>query len=227
MKISCFWHGIYLFRNAITLGFSMVRVGCALANVRMPMVTVFGSSRVDPNSELYKKVFNFTGELAKHKISVLTGGGPGIMDAANCGAYQERDHHDSMLNTLGIGVNGVDQSFNSKCANVISVDTFFLRKWMLVRYSLAIVVFPGGLGTLDELFDVLNYMKHKRIPPIPLILYDVKYWQPIFDWLKNSSLAEGYIDPEYLDFFELTDDLQEASMRIIDLCERYRTHTQG
>jgi hypothetical protein len=224
MKISCFGHGIYLFFNALKLGVSMVRVGCGLAKVRMPMVTVFGSSRIKPESDEYKQAFALSAALAKHEISVITGGGPGIMDAANCGAYSQHNSNDKLLNTLGIAVTGVDASFKSRCSKVLRVDTFFLRKWMLIRYSLGIVIFPGGVGTLDELFEVLNYMKHGRIPAIPLILIGVDYWQPLIDWMKHRLLQEGYINAEYLGFFRLTDSIDEACNAIITVCDQYKMH---
>ena len=226
MKISCMKHGMYLFFNAIKLGYSMARIACGLSKVRMPIVTVFGSSRPAPESDLYKKAFNLGEQLAEHGISVITGGGPGVMDAANCGAFSGRNQQDSMLNTMGIAVNGVDASFKSRCSEVLWVDTFFVRKWMLVRYSLGIVVFPGGLGTFDELFDVLNYMKHKRIPLIPLILIGVDYWQPLVDWMKNMALQEGYINPEYLNFFQVTDSVDEACNKLIHVCDQYKAHVK-
>lgn len=226
MKISCIKHGLYLFYNGIKLGWAMARLACGLSKVRMPMVSVFGSSRVKPDSEAYKKAFDLGSTLAEHEISVITGGGPGIMDAANCGAFSGRNQQDDMLNTMGIAVKGVDASFKSHCSEVMWVDTFFIRKWMLVRYSLGIVVFPGGLGTFDELFDVLNYMKHKRIPAIPVILIGVDYWQPLVDWMKNRVLAEGYINVEYLKFFQVTDSIEEAAGIIVNICDQYKAHVK-
>lgn len=224
MKISCVRHGAYLFFNAIKLGVAMVRVACGLAKVRMPMVTVFGSARVGPESVLYKQSYALGKMLAEHGVSVITGGGPGVMDAATCGAYAGKDPQEKMLNTLGIAVTGVDASFVSRCSNVVWVDNFFIRKWMLVRYSLGIVVFPGGFGTLDELSDVLNYMKHKRIPLIPMIFIGVDYWQPLIDWMNMSALKEGYIKSEYLNFFKVTDSIDEACKIIIDVCDQYKAH---
>jgi uncharacterized protein (TIGR00730 family) len=204
----------------------MARLACGLSKVRMPMVSVFGSSRVNPESEEYKRAYALGATLAQHEISVITGGGPGIMDAANCGAFSGRNQQDDMLNTMGIAVTGVDASFKSHCSEVMWVDTFFVRKWMLVRYSLGIVVFPGGLGTFDELFDVLNYMKHKRIPAIPVILIGIDYWQPLVDWMKSRALAEGYINAEYLKFFQLTDSIEEASSIIVNICDQYKAHVK-
>lgn len=227
MKISCVRQGLYLFFNGIKLGWAMARLVCGLAKVRMPMVSVFGSSRVQPESDAYKQAFALGAMLARHEISVITGGGPGIMDAANCGAFSERVQGDDMLNTMGIAVTGVDTSFKSRCSEVMWVDTFFLRKWMLVRYSLGIVVFPGGLGTFDELFDVLNYMKHKRIPAIPVILIGIDYWQPLVEWLKGRVLAQGYINAEYLNFFQVTDSIEQACSILVNICDQYKAHIKG
>lgn len=225
MYISCIKHGVYLFFSAIRLGITMVRVSCGLAKMRMPLVTVFGSAKAAPDSDWYTQAFALSKRLAEHAISVLTGGGPGIMHAANCGALAGKDPQDNMLNTLGIGVFDVDASFESRCNKVLWVDNFFIRKWMLVRYSLGIVVFPGGLGTLDELSDVLNYLKHKRIPPIPVILVGVAYWQPLIDWMHNAA-QHGYMPQEYQQFFKVTDNIDQAYASLAGVCDNYKAHVK-
>jgi uncharacterized protein (TIGR00730 family) len=208
------------------MGVSMARVVCGLAKVRMPIVTIFGSANTAQNTPYYEQAYALSNALAAQKISVITGGGPGIMQAANCGAYAARTEKDDKLNTLGIGVIGVDDRSKSSCNTMLWVDNFFIRKWMLVRYSLGVVVFPGGFGTLDEFSDILNYMKHKRIPPIPLILIGSAFWQPLVDWMKNTLLKEGYIYAEYLSFFRVVDSVDQAAAILIEVCNQYKAHVQ-
>lgn len=204
----------------------MMRGACMLSKVRMPIVTVLGGSKVHEDNPYYKQAFELSKRLSQEGISSITGGGPGIMYAANCGAKAGNVSEDKTLNTLGIAVSRVDEDFENQCSPLFWVDYFFIRKWLLVRYSLGIVVFPGGIGTVDELFDVLNYKKHKRVPPIPLILVGAEYWQPLIDWLKNKALAQGYIEEYYLDFLTVVDSAEQAYMPIKKVCDQYRQHIQ-
>ncbi len=224
MKISCFRHGGYLFMSAIKLGFQMMRGACMLSKIRMPIVTILGGSKAKEGSEHYNQAFALSKRFAQSGISSITGGGPGIMYAANCGAKAGKDKDDKVGNTLGIAVSRVDDDFENQCSPLFWVDYFFIRKWLLVRYSLGIVVFPGGFGTVDELFDVLNYKKHKRVPAIPLILVGKEYWQPIVDWIKNQALAQGYVEEYYLDFFKVVDSIDEAYEPIKQVCDQYKEH---
>ncbi|MEX0849272.1 MAG: LOG family protein [Candidatus Dependentiae bacterium] len=223
MKISCVKHGSYLFFNAIKLGFQMMRGACMLAKVRMPIITIFGGQQAKENSVYYKQAYELSKRLAEHSISTVTGGGPGIMFAASCGS-KDGKQNDDKLNTLGIAVHGVDDDFENKCSPVFWVNYFFIRKWLMVRYSLGIVVFPGGVGTVDELFDVLNYMKHKRVPPIPLVLVGIDYWQPLIDWMEHKAIAQGYMKKYYLDFFILVDTADEAFAIVHRVCDQYKDH---
>ncbi len=224
MKISCFRHGLYLFFSAIKLGFQMMRGACKLSKVRMPIVTIFGGREASGDSPYYKQAYDLSKRYAQDHISVISGGGPGIMEAANCGAKDGKPIGEKKLNTLGIAVRGVDDQFKNRCSPLIWVNYFFIRKWLMIRYSLGIVVFPGGIGTADELFEVLNFKKHKRIPPIPLILIGTNYWQPLVMWMKEKAVKEGYAPSSYLDFFMVTDSLDEAFNQVKKVCDQYREH---
>jgi uncharacterized protein (TIGR00730 family) len=226
LKISSFWHSQYLFYNGIKLGFQMMRGARILAKVRMPMVTFFGGREIAQEHPIAQQAYDLAKQLAQQDISVITGGGPGIMHAANCGARAGKIAGNNELNTFGIGVHGIDASFKNECAQMFWVNNFFIRKWLLIRYSLGIVVFPGGFSTLDELFDVLNYMKSNRIPKLPLILIGVDYWQPMIEWFKQAGIASGCITPQELRFFMVTDSLDEAKEVIMQICAQYRLHAK-
>ena len=101
---------------------------------------------------------------------------------------------------------------------------FFLRKWLLIRYSLAFVVFPGGVGTVDELFELLNFMKHDKVPKLPVILIGTNYWQPIIDWLHTRAFKHGFVKQYQLDLITVTDDLDEAFEIVRQTCEAYKKY---
>jgi uncharacterized protein (TIGR00730 family) len=224
VKISSFWHSQYLFYNGIKLGFQMMRGALMLAKVRMPMVTFFGGREISSDHPFAQQAFELARRLAEQDVSVITGGGPGIMHAANCGAKAGNVASKSGLNTLGVGVRGINEQFNNECAQLFWVNNFFIRKWLLIRYSLGIVVFPGGLSTLDELFDVLNFMKSNRMPKLPLILIGVSYWQPMVEWFKQAGLKHGFMTEQELRFFIITDSLDEAFELLMQMCTQYRLH---
>ncbi len=226
MKITCFKHGFFLFFSAIKLGFQLMRGACMLAKVQMPIVTVFGGREATEDNPYYKQAYDLSSRFVHDGMSVLTGGGPGIMYAANCGARSAIPKKQKKLQTLGIAVKGVDEAFENKCSPLLWVHYFFIRKWLLIRYALAFVVFPGGLGTADELFDVLNYMKHKRIPPLPVILIGSDYWAPIVDWMKDKALKEGFIKEQYMHFFIVTDSIDEAFSLVKKVSDQYKMHVK-
>ncbi len=224
MRMSCISHGLYLFGSAIKLGFQMGAGACKLSKVRMPIVTVFGGREAPQNSFYYQQAYDLSKRFAQDRISVISGGGPGIMEAANCGAKDGKPTGQKKLNTLGIAVKGVDDRYKNICSSLIWVNSFFIRKWLMIRYSVGIVVFPGGIGTADELFDVFNLKKHKRIPAIPLILIGTDYWQPLVTWMKDTIIKEGYASSSYLDFFVVTDSIDEAFNEVKKVCDQYREH---
>lgn len=221
LKNSCLWQSLYLFCSAIKLGLQMMRGACTLGKVRMPIITVFGGREAKEDSMYYTQAYEFAKRCAQNRISVITGGGPGIMYAANCGAHDGKSADEKKLQTIGIAVKGIDEAFDNKCAPLIWVNYFFIRKWLLVRYSIGIVVFPGGIGTMDELFEVLNVMKHQRVPAIPVILIGTDYWQPILTWMQDKALKHGYIKEAYLHLFIVTDSIDEAFGHIKKVCSQY------
>src|SRR5579885_1758756 len=180
-----------------------------MSRLKAPMVTILGGSRAKKDDKAYTMAQQLAHLLMQQGFAVLTGGGPGIMEAANCGARGK---------TLGISVENIDADYRNPCNHLkmINVSQFFIRKWLLLRYSVGIVVFPGGIGTADELFELLNYLKHKQIKQIPVILIDKEYWQPLVTWLQDRALRDGLIKPEYMTFFVAVDDVQEALQLVVD-----------
>ncbi len=182
-----------------------------IAQLQRPIVTVFGGKHASKDSPYYSLAYEFAALLAQHQFSVITGGGPGIMESALCGIKQHVKHKNRLL---GIGVKGVDVAFESRCAaETIFLSDFAARKWFLIRYSIAFVAFPGGIGTLDECAEVLNLIKTNRILPIPVILIGSTYWHPIITWI-HAAIEQGFIDKEAVQSLVVTDDLLDAIKHI-------------
>lgn len=170
----------------------------------------FGSSRLEADSPPYQLARETARQLALAGWSILTGGGPGIMEAANRGASEGE--------AVSVGLNielPVAQPLNRYVNRALHFRYFFVRKTMLVRYSSAFVFLPGGLGTLDELFEALTLIQTGKIKNFPVVLMDVGYWQGMLAWLRETSVARGVLDVADLDALCLTDDPAEAAERIV------------
>lgn len=181
-----------------------------------PAVTVFGSARTKPSDKYYKASVAFAKQLAMHKIPVITGGGPGIMEAANRGAAQGKG------TSVGLNIELPHEQDGNRFANVpINFHYFFSRKVCFVKYSVAFVFMPGGFGTLDELFEVLTLVQTERIPKFPLILFGKKHWAGLLKWMK-AELRDGnrFIGPHDLGLLTVTDDVEEAVEIIRDYLQR-------
>ena len=181
-----------------------------------PGVTVFGSARMLPADPHYQSAVELAKGLAKHKLAVITGGGPGIMEAANKGASQGRGK------SVGLNIELPHEQKGNRYANIpIHFHYFFSRKVCFVKYSVAFVFMPGGFGTLDEFFEVLTLVQTRRIPEFPLILFGREYWRGLIRWMKERMLDKSaFISPGDLDLFKVTDDPQEAIDIILDYVRR-------
>ena len=172
-----------------------------------PCVSIFGSARTQPDHAYYKLATDVAAAVAKAGYGIITGGGPGIMEAANKGAQQ--------ANGPSVGFNialPFEQSSNpyiDKDKN-LSFEYFFIRKVMFVKYAQAFVVLPGGFGTLDELFESLTLIQTKKISRIPIILVGTEFWKGLIDWVKISLIEEKLISPEDLDLFSVVDTQEEV-----------------
>jgi len=170
-----------------------------------PCVTVFGSARFGPGHEHYETGRTIGGALARAGFTVMTGGGPGIMEAANRGAREAGGR--------SIGCNIVlpeEQEPNPYLDQWLTFRYFFVRKVMLVKYSYAFIALPGGFGTLDEIFETATLVQTRKIQHFPLVFFCSEYWQPLFDFLRKRPLACGAITAEDLDLFLVTDSVDEA-----------------
>jgi uncharacterized protein (TIGR00730 family) len=177
-----------------------------------PGVTIFGSARMLPSNPCYQAAVDLAHGLAKHNLAIITGGGPGIMEAANKGASAAKGK------SVGLNIELPHEQKGNRFANIpINFHYFFSRKVCFVKYSIAFVFMPGGFGTLDELFEVLTLVQTRRIPEFPLILFGKDHWSGLLRWVK-SRLQEktAFISPGDLDLIKLTDDPQEAIEIILD-----------
>jgi uncharacterized protein (TIGR00730 family) len=180
-----------------------------------PGVTVFGSARMLPSNPYYKATVRLTRALAGHNMAVITGGGPGIMEAANKGAAQVKGK------SVGLNIQLPHEQQGNPYANIpMHFHYFFARKVCFVKYSIAFVFMPGGFGTLDEFFEVLTLVQTGRIPEFPLILFGRDYWKGLIQWMKKTLAGGKFISPGDLDLFTLTDDPEEAMDIILDYKRR-------
>jgi uncharacterized protein (TIGR00730 family) len=171
-----------------------------------PAVTVFGSARAKPTDPYYKAGEALGAALANRGFAVITGGGPGIMEAVNKGCHE--------AGGLSVGCNielPHEQSLNKYVDLGVEFRYFFVRKNMFVKYARGFVIFPGGLGTMDELFESLTLAQTGKIEHFPIVLFGTTYWSGLIDWLKKVVLAAGAIGPDDLKLLSFTDDPEEAA----------------
>ena len=170
-----------------------------------PAVTIFGSARSHPNSSNYKTTEKVARLLAENGFNVISGGGPGVMEAANKGAAAGGGK------SVGLHIHLPDEQKPNKYANVqVDFKYFFVRKVMFIKYAVAYIIMPGGFGTLDELFEALTLIQTKRIKPFPVILINSDYWKGLSDWIKETLIKEKHISKSDLDLLRLVDTPEEA-----------------
>lgn len=186
---------------------TMARVG--------PAVTIFGSARTKPSHPDYKRAVTIARELGRHKLAVITGGGPGIMEAANKGAAEAK------ANSVGLNIELPQEQQGNRFANVpIHFHYFFSRKVCFVKYSLAFVFLPGGYGTLDEFMEVITLVQTERIPRCPLVLVGRRYWNGLLEWMQKTLEGGAFISPGDLDLVTVTDEPAEVVEVILDHLRR-------
>lgn len=176
-----------------------------------PGVSVFGSSRVNPGSQTYDMAENIARLLVENGFSVLTGGGPGVMEAANKGAAEAGGK------SVGLNIQLPYEQKPNPYANIrLNFKYFFIRKVMFVKYAVAFVCLPGGFGTLDEFFEALTLIQTNRIRPFPVILVDSSYWKGLVGWLDKRMCVDCMITPEDLKVFKVVDTAEE----VVDVVKR-------
>ncbi|MHB8148763.1 MAG: LOG family protein [Desulfobulbia bacterium] len=176
-----------------------------LASIGRPAVSIFGSARTSPEGRYYKLAEKIAHDLAMAGYGIITGGGPGIMAAANKGA--------AIAEGLSIGLNinlPFEQEPNPFTNVPLSFKYFFVRKVMFIKYSMAFIGMPGGFGTMDELFESLTLIQTRRVKRFPVILVGSDFWGGLVDWIKERLLAENYINEDDLLYFQVMDDPEEV-----------------
>ena len=202
-------HRVLRIQDEIQLGFS------ALAHVGKA-VSVFGSARTPEDHPEYALARHVAGRLGAHGFSIITGGGPGAMEAANRGA------RDVGVPSIGLGIElPFEQSLNPFVDLPLEFHYFFVRKVMFVRYASGFVVFPGGFGTMDELFEAATLVQTQKIRHFPIILVGTRYWRGLTDWLRDTMAADAKISAGDLGLLHLTDDPEEI-ITIIEAAEHRR-----
>ncbi len=170
-----------------------------------PCVTFFGSARFHPNNYYYKEAEKLAYLLGQKGYSIITGGSKGIMEAANKGAFRAKN-----AESIGLNINlPREQSRNEYTTKHLTFDHFFVRKVMLIKYSLAYIIFPGGFGTLDELFEALTLTQTGKMTKITIILYGKEYWGKLFDFIQTTMVEQHTIAMEDVELIQMSDDLAE------------------
>ncbi|MCX5918584.1 MAG: TIGR00730 family Rossman fold protein [Deltaproteobacteria bacterium] len=170
-----------------------------------PAVTIYGSARIKPGDDLYEQTSVIARRLGELGFSIITGGGPGVMEAANRGARE------AGVTSVGLNIQlPEEQTPNPYVTRSITFNHFFIRKVMLVKYAIAFIIMPGGLGTLDELTEVLTLMQTHKIKPFPVILFNSPFWEGFLAWVRTTVLAKGFISEEEFNHLRVSDHPEEV-----------------
>ncbi len=183
-----------------------------------PCVSIFGSARARPGDDHYELARKTATLVTRKGFGVITGGGPGIMEAANLGASEGEGK------SVGLGIDlpfeqGVNDYVDPDYA--LTFNYFFARKVMFVKYAQGFIVFPGGFGTLDELFEALTLIQTRKVSPFPVVMMDSGYWDGLVEWIKETMVEKGTVSPGDLDLFHMTDDVEEAVDIIVEFYKKH------
>ena len=183
----------------------------------IPAVTFYGSARVKEGNKYYEAARELAKKLVQHKFSIITGGGPGIMEAGNRGAKEGGGR------SVGLNIElPFEQVPNPYATVTLSFNYFFARKVMFNKYATAYVLFPGGYGTLDEFTETLVLIQTRKVKRFPVIMYGSEYWNGLVEWIKNTVYEQNhFISPEDLELFEVCDDLDEIVEKILRFYREY------
>lgn len=212
-----------LFRTVMRLLCGMWK----LTRLPQPAITIFGSARILPSNQICQQARQVAKALAGEGFSIITGGGPGIMNAGNQGAvdHLKEKHLKEFLQgkeiiSAGIGLIHLNEGMeNPFVQEHIEMEHFFARKWLLIRYSVGFIIFPGGFGTMDELFEIITLVECNRMSRVPIILMGKDYWRPLIEWIKNYTLRDGFISFDDLSIIMLVDEVKEAVEIIVRDCK--------
>ena len=174
-----------------------------------PAVSIYGSARVQPDDKIYIDTEEIALRLGSMGFSIITGGGPGVMEAANKGATR------AGVTSVGLNIKlPAEQAVNKYATKSMTFHHFFVRKVMLVKYATAFIIMPGGMGTLDELTEILTLMQTQKIKPFPIILYDSKFWEGFLNWLEKTVLPREYISGEDFSLLRVSDKPEEVAQTV-------------
>ena len=184
-------------------------------------VSVFGSARCGPKDDVYKAARTIGKLFAQEGYGVITGGGPGVMEAANRGAFEGGG------TSVGLNITLPHEQYANKYANVeLTFHYFFIRKVMFVKYARALVVLPGGFGTMDELFESLTLKQTGKMRKFPIILFDKSYWGDLYNWIQDKMVADGYLEEDELGLFSMTDDPEEVVSSVHHYCQTQKAQEE-
>jgi uncharacterized protein (TIGR00730 family) len=174
-----------------------------------PAVSIYGSARIKPDDDMYKNAEDIAFRLGNMGFSIITGGGPGVMEAANKGAAR------AGVTSVGLNIKlPEEQVINKYATKTLSFHHFFVRKVMLVKYATAFVIMPGGLGTMDELTEVLTLMQTHKIKPFPVILFNSTYWEGLLNWLKDTVVQKGMVSEKDFNLLRVSDNPEEVAQTV-------------
>ena len=180
-----------------------------------PAVSIYGSARIKEGDKLYAETREVARRLGEMGFSIVTGGGPGVMEAANRGACE------AGVTSVGLNIEIPEEQIpNIYCSKSITFHHFFVRKVMLAKYASAFIIMPGGLGTLDEVTELLTIMQTHKIKPFPIVLFDSTYWEGFMDWLRSSALTRGFISEEDFDLLRVCDHPDDVVGAVQRWCDK-------
>jgi uncharacterized protein (TIGR00730 family) len=201
--------------NALRIGEEFLQGFLAVERIGGPAISVFGSARVKEDDPEYAEARDIARRIAEAGFAVVTGGGPGVMEAANRGA------RDAGGVSVGFNIDLPHEQFENAYLDIsLTFEHFYARKTMFVKAAEGFVIFPGGFGTLDELFEALTLIQTGKVLHFPVVLFDRDYWAPLLDWIRERLLPEGMISPEDLELLTVTDDPDEAVQVLVDCYAR-------
>jgi uncharacterized protein (TIGR00730 family) len=201
--------------HAARIGNEFLQGFLAVERIGKPAISVFGSARVNEDDPVYADAREVGRRIAEAGFAVVTGGGPGVMEAANRGAREGGGV------SVGFNIELPHEQHENPFLDIsLTFDHFYARKTMFVKAAEGFVIFPGGFGTLDELFEALTLIQVGKVLHFPVVLFDHGYWAPLLDWIRGRLLAEGMISSEDLDLLIVTDEPDEAVQVLVDCYER-------
>ncbi len=207
MKYSFFW---------VRRGLALIPVLWRIFALREPRISFLGGGRLSLDDQYARQARALARLCVQHGMSIITGGGRGIMQAAALGA---QDAGKKKLRSIGVGLVGVDEGLAPVSGGMlVRVDNLIMRKWLMINFSSVHVIFPGGVGTQNEFTELLALIDMKLLHRLPVVLFGKEYWQPLLDWMRQEGVAHGVVAPEVLNFFILVDDVEEAYDCIVNKC---------